>query len=397
MLLLASRRVGDTAQPAGPEPELGLERIRRLRLGPLSAGALHHFLRDRLGRAFARQTLLRIHDRSGGNPFFALELARVLDADVDPLAPLAVPETLEALLRSRIHGLPVPTLEALALASALGPTPESLLVRAGVDLGALDPAIAAHVIERESGVIQFTHPLLSSVLYGDLGEERWRIHERIASLVDEPLLRARHLALSSRAPDEEIAHVLEAAATLASDRGASAGAAELCEQAFRLTPPDRPGERRSRALAAARAHPLPENGRAQRRSRRACWPRPDPPRRASRRSFCSPRSRLSTARSYCSKRHWQRLPRFPRCRRTFTVASRGPPASKTAQIMHAWRSSSPRNWTTIYSGRTLAPCKRFSRGSPGKQRPSPINGGGCATSRPRSAATSWYKRRPWPS
>ena len=43
--------------------------------------ALHRLLRDRLGRPFARQTLLRIHERSGGNPFFALELARVLDAD----------------------------------------------------------------------------------------------------------------------------------------------------------------------------------------------------------------------------------------------------------------------------------------------------------------------------
>ena len=40
-------------------------------------------------RSFARQTLLRIHERSGGNPFFALELARVLDVDVDPLEPLA--------------------------------------------------------------------------------------------------------------------------------------------------------------------------------------------------------------------------------------------------------------------------------------------------------------------
>ena len=89
-------------------------------MGPLSVGALHRLLRDRLDRPFARQTLLRIHERSGGNPFFALELARVLDADVDPLAPLAVPETLEELVRARISGLPGPTREALALASALG-------------------------------------------------------------------------------------------------------------------------------------------------------------------------------------------------------------------------------------------------------------------------------------
>ena len=35
------------------------------RVGPLSVGALHRFLLDRLGRPFARQTLLRIHETVG--------------------------------------------------------------------------------------------------------------------------------------------------------------------------------------------------------------------------------------------------------------------------------------------------------------------------------------------
>ena len=95
VLLLLARRSGGQPQPSGLERALTAESVRRLPLGPLSAGALHRFLRDRLGRPFARQTLLRIHERSGGNPFFALELARVLDADVDPARPLQVPETLE--------------------------------------------------------------------------------------------------------------------------------------------------------------------------------------------------------------------------------------------------------------------------------------------------------------
>ena len=88
-----------------------------------------------------------------------------LDADVDPLQPLPVPETLEELVRARLSGLPAPTREALALASALGTPSESLLERAGVAADALEPALAAHVIERENGTIRFTHPLLSSVLY----------------------------------------------------------------------------------------------------------------------------------------------------------------------------------------------------------------------------------------
>ena len=124
VLVLLTRRLVDGAQPSALEQTLSAECVQRLAVGPLSVGALHRFLRDRVDRPFARQTLLRIHEKSGGNPFMALELARILDVDIDPLQPLAVPETLEALVRVRISGLPASTREALALASALG-TPQS--------------------------------------------------------------------------------------------------------------------------------------------------------------------------------------------------------------------------------------------------------------------------------
>jgi DNA-binding CsgD family transcriptional regulator len=253
VLTLLARRVVEGAEPSQLEQALGAERVQRLLVGPLSVGALHRLLHDRLGRPFARQTLLRVHERSGGNPFFALEVARALDVDVDPLEPLPVPETLDELVRARIAGLPQATRDALALASALGAPPESLLERAGVTAEALAPAVAAHMIERKNGAIRFTHPLLSSALYRDLGERRPSVHRRIAEIVEDPALRARHLALSSDAPDAEVCAVLDEAATLAAERGASDLAAELAEHAVRLTPSDERGERRRRALAAARA------------------------------------------------------------------------------------------------------------------------------------------------
>ena len=253
VLLLLARRLDDGAKASGLEQALGAERLRRLPVGPLSVGALHRLLRDRLGRPFARQTLLRIHERSGGNPFFALELARVLDGDTDPLRP-PVPETLVELVRARFSGLPAATLEALALASAMGTASESLLQQAGVVAGALDPAAAVHVIEREGGTIRFTHPLLSSVLYEDLGEARRGVHGRLAEIVEDPLLRARHLALSLDSPDAAVAAVLDDASRVAAERGAWAVAAELDEQAGRLTPADEGDRRHRRALAAARAH-----------------------------------------------------------------------------------------------------------------------------------------------
>ena len=252
--VLLARRLVDGAQPSELEQAMSAARIQHVVVSPLSAGALHRLLRDRLDRPFARQTLLRIHERSGGNPFFALELARVLDDEVDPLEPLPVPETLEELVRARIDELPAPTRQALALASALGTPSESLLERAGIGDDELNPALAADVIERDDGIIRFTHPLLSSVLYQDLEEPRRGVHERIARIVDDPLLRVRHLALSKVSPDAEVAAELDDAARLAADRGASAFAAELAEHALRLTPLDTGDERHRRGLAAARAH-----------------------------------------------------------------------------------------------------------------------------------------------
>ncbi len=255
VLLLLTRRRVERAQPSELERAFGADSVQPVVIGPLSVGALHRFLADRLGRTFARQTLLRIHEGSGGNPFFAFELARALGADVDPLQPLPVPDTLEELVRARLADLPVSTREALELASALGTPSVSLLERAGIAPDALEPAVGAQVIERENGSIRFTHPLLSSVLYqGVSGEERRWLHERLAAIVDDPLVRARHLALATDGPDAGVAVILDEAASRAVSRGALAVAAELGEHALRLTPPDADGDRHRRALAAAHAH-----------------------------------------------------------------------------------------------------------------------------------------------
>jgi len=255
VLVLLARRLGETGEASTLEEALAPERVRRLRVGPLSLGALHQILRDDLARPFARQTLLRIHEQSGGNPFFAVQLARALDPDVDPSRPLPVPETLEELTRARIEALPETTGQALALLSAVGTASESFLEEAEVGSEVLQPAFAAHVIEKVDGTIGFSHPLLASVLYQGLGDDaRGRVHSRVASLVDDPLLRARHIALSRDQPDAPTAAELEQAAILAAGRGLSALAAELYEHALRLTPPRAAEDRRRRTLAAARAH-----------------------------------------------------------------------------------------------------------------------------------------------
>ncbi len=251
--VLLARRVGEGIRQSELERGIG-DRLIRLVVGPLTVGALHRFLHDRLGASFPRQTLLRIYERSGGNPFVAAEIARVLPAEVDPLRPLPVPNSVDEMLRGRLAVLPKPTRRALALAAAAGTASEALLARAGVTAEALDAAVMAHVIERADGLVRFTHPLLSSVLYSDLGEERVALHARLAQLLDDPVLRARHTAWGTATPNEAVASSLDEAATLALDRAAPAVAAELAEHARRLTPPENGEKRNRRALAAARAH-----------------------------------------------------------------------------------------------------------------------------------------------
>ena len=157
VLLLLARRMADESRSSGPEDALPRARVRRVPVGPLSVGALHRLLRDRLGISFARQTLLRVRSNRVGTRS-SRWLGRVLDTDLGPLDPLQVPKTLEQLLGARIVELPDSALEALGFVAALGTLPQSLLERLGIGVGVIQPALAAHVIERSDGAIRFAHP-----------------------------------------------------------------------------------------------------------------------------------------------------------------------------------------------------------------------------------------------
>ena len=254
--VLFARRLGEA--PAAGDLDYALAgQVERRRVGPLSVGATQRLVQSQLGTTFSRPTLLRVHEASGGNPFYALELARALtkhEGGADPTRPLPVPDTLEGLVRARLEGLPDATRDALVLAAAHGRASPEVLRAAGVREGALDPARDARVVE-VNGTIRFTHPLLASVLYQGLPEaERRAAHRRLADVVADSIGRARHLALATDRPDAEIALALDDAARHASARGAMVAAAELREHALRLTPPAAAADRHRRAIAAAEAH-----------------------------------------------------------------------------------------------------------------------------------------------
>jgi DNA-binding CsgD family transcriptional regulator len=153
----------------------------------------------------------------------------------------------------RIEALPAATRAAAAAAAALGhPTPA--LVAAVAGEASLGPAFASHVFEVEGNRLQFSHPLLASAAYDALDPlARRALHARLAAILPDDEA-AHHLALATDEPDAGVADALELAAEHALRRGASAGAAELCEQALRLTPADALGDRHRRTIHAARHH-----------------------------------------------------------------------------------------------------------------------------------------------
>ena len=243
---------------------LGLERappegrLRRLVVGPLSLGAIRHLLSERLGLVLSRPKLRRIHELSGGNPFFALELGRAFGRRIIELeAGESLPGTLATLVEERLAALPAKTRTVLLAASALSqPTLELVAHAAGDDPGQwLEAALEGHVIELDEDRIRFSHPLLSSAVYGTASAAQKRaLHRRLAGLVADPEERARHMALATDGASADVADLLEVAARLARARGAPTAAAELAEEAVRLTPAERPNDEFRRTIAAGGYH-----------------------------------------------------------------------------------------------------------------------------------------------
>ncbi len=254
--IVASVRAG-SATPAsdGLVAAVPADRLERVAVGPLPLGSLHRLFEARLGRSFPRLVLVRIEAASGGNPLYALEIARALERSGAPVTlgePLPVPESLGSLMAKRVSALPARTRRALLLAAlAADPALESLRrVEAGEE--ALAPAIEDGIVRLDGDVVRFTHPLLAQAVVTLAPSSGLRTaHTILAEASDSPDARARHLGRAAVAPDETVAVALERAAASARDRGATLDAVALYQESARLTPDDPAGSGLRRAMAAA--------------------------------------------------------------------------------------------------------------------------------------------------
>jgi DNA-binding CsgD family transcriptional regulator len=256
-----------TFRGADPVPPLGLDRalppgrVAHMTLGPLSLGAIGEILRSQLGIGLPRYTLTRLYDACGGNPFYALESARSLvrhQRTSLASGPIPVPKSLGDLVRHHLRGLSAEARDVGRLVAASS-DPRERVIRAAFGAQetwvAIDQAIDDGIIERDGDTLRFTHPLLRSVLYGEMTlNQRRQAHRRLGAIVGEIEEHAWHLALGADGPSEEIAEILDGAAEHAGSRGAPESAAALEEQAARLTPARSPGKARERSVRAADCH-----------------------------------------------------------------------------------------------------------------------------------------------
>ena len=235
---LFSVRATELARAPLPALERDLQ-VEHIELGPLSVAALHRVLTQELGRTFPRPTLVRIAQAAGGNPLYAVEIARELDrrGEHDISGHVPVPQDLDSLVRARVRALPAEARDALLRAATLArPDTET------IDPAELAPAEEAGLVRVEvDGRIEFVHPLFVSAVYSAAPVARLReAHRAVADLARDPEERARHLALGTTGPNAAVVRELQAAARHARMRGSPDSAAELTGLALRLLPANAP-------------------------------------------------------------------------------------------------------------------------------------------------------------
>jgi DNA-binding CsgD family transcriptional regulator len=242
--VVTRRSDGPAAAPLDFERALPPDALQRIVLESLSLASLHHILRERLGGTPTRPVIARVAEASGGNPFFAIEIARALagpGGGADERGPLPVPDSVQRLASERISALSETAREAVLVAASLSrPTIGAIAAALPSDsdgTAAVLEAEEASILVSDHGRVRFTHPLLASAVYGSVSDTRRRVlHRRLAEVVNDAEERARHLSQSVAEPEESAASEIEDAGRQAVLRGAFDAAAELFGAARRLTP-----------------------------------------------------------------------------------------------------------------------------------------------------------------
>jgi DNA-binding CsgD family transcriptional regulator len=251
-----------TSAPGDPLPDhyAGLPELRLDGLDERSARAL---LAAVTSGPLDESVRARILEEAHGHPLALLELYRGRSAadfagGFALPGPGDLPGRIEDQYAARLDELPDEVQRLVLLAAADPVGDPALILRAaqilGLDIRAMDLTGAAGLLDIGANV-RFRHPLVRSAAYrAAAADDRRAVHEALAAVTDpvaDPDRRAWHRAHAAAGPDAAVAEELIHSASRALRRGGVAAAAAFWERAVALTPD--PGERASRALAAAEA------------------------------------------------------------------------------------------------------------------------------------------------
>ena len=225
VLLVASYREAESRVRERGEVFAELARVgRRIPLRGLSSADVEAYVATVTGSRPTRQVAARLHEITGGNPFFVEEIVSTLAADAtlegldgsakDPF--LRMPEEVRVLIRRRVAGLENETVAALRLAAVIGREFDLHLLQR---TSRLSPARLLDVLQEAAaiGVIaefsstprrySFAHELVRETLYDDLPPaRRLELHQQVGRLLEsvygddlDPHLSeiARHLYLAA--------------------------------------------------------------------------------------------------------------------------------------------------------------------------------------------------------
>ncbi|QNG17719.1 AAA family ATPase [Rhodococcus triatomae] len=221
----------------------------RVRLGGLDVDSAATLIRRVAGRATDPATVAALTERTGGNPFYLQESARLLAAEGELVATSEVPDGVRDVLRRRIAQLPEASASVLRLASVVGrEVPVDLLTAASdldenAVLDAVEDGLGARLVtEPEPGIVRFGHALVRETLYSDLSRlRRHRWHERVAAAIEhldptDSSALAHHYSacLSPDTARKALVHNISAAEQ-AARRFAHDGAIDFLERALTAT------------------------------------------------------------------------------------------------------------------------------------------------------------------
>ncbi|MGD9526861.1 ATP-binding protein [Pseudonocardia sp.] len=186
----------------------------RIELSGLSADELAELIRP-LGAALGPADAQALAGRTGGNPFYAIELARLARDHGPDVARAAVPGSVRAALEHRLAALPRPTRDVLAVAAVVGEEFRvDLLDAVGPRHDAQDLlAVAEHaglVRPAGPGRAAFAHGLVRDAVHAALpAPERARLHGRVADALraagsTDPATLAHHLGRATGRADEAV-------------------------------------------------------------------------------------------------------------------------------------------------------------------------------------------------